>query len=375
MRTWIAAALGAGLLAGCAEREPPLSAEAAAPSAATWGSDADGDGIDDGVEWELANRYAPILYMPNLISRSEAAYVDGDWTRPATVQWYLPRTRMRMHHNNCDDHPVLEHLEVNTTNLLQQAHRRFVLGWSGCNHVSPVIYSDSTWHEDDHFFLQAVDDDLTHPGLLDPAQWETYAHVYRNKYGGINVQYWFFYAYNDFFGSFNHEGDWEHVTLRLDANHDVTWAHFSAHGALKGHAPGALTWSGTHPYVWVADGSHANYPSAQVCNSTTHNGVPEECWTYSFMRWFTWSGGRGTEAGWQGAGLINVGEARRTLPGGEWVRYSGTWGEQGNINGTSGPRGPAYQKTHWQVDMPTNPGSVGSEQECTPSPSQILPCA
>jgi len=99
MRSKYALTAAALLMAACSDRSPTaLTAPPSHAAREVWSVDADQDGIDDGMEWELANRYAPVLYMPNLISHDLASYIPGDWTWPATVEWYLPQVRMRMHH-------------------------------------------------------------------------------------------------------------------------------------------------------------------------------------------------------------------------------------------------------------------------------------
>jgi len=73
------------------------------------------------------------------------------------------------------------------------------------------------------------------------------------------VQYWFFYAYNDAPLN-NHEGDWEMIEVILDSTQEPVSAAYSQH--LKGQR---ASWGdvekmdSTHPVVYVARGSHANY--------------------------------------------------------------------------------------------------------------------
>src|SRR4030042_1503981 len=73
------------------------------------------------------------------------------------------------------------------------------------------------------------------------------------------VQYWFFYAYND--APLNdHEGDWEMIELILDSAQNPTSVAYSL--PWKGQR---ASWGdvdkvdSTHPVVYVARGSHANY--------------------------------------------------------------------------------------------------------------------
>lgn len=85
------------------------------------------------------------------------------------------------------------------------------------------------------------------------------------------LQYWFFYAVNDWrsnslgLGVNDHEGDWEHVDVVLES-HDGEWmpACVSASAHNESGAQLARQWdqferSDTHPIIYVANGSHANY--------------------------------------------------------------------------------------------------------------------
>src|SRR5439155_5362791 len=84
---------------------------------------------------------------------------------------------------------------------------------SPCGGVA--IASDGSRSAGKHrtFFLSDVDDDRR-AGSVDPRLWTTYAHVYPNTLGGITIQYWRFYAYNDAFN--DHGGDWEGLHVVLD---------------------------------------------------------------------------------------------------------------------------------------------------------------
>jgi hypothetical protein len=97
----------------------------------------------------------------------------------------------------------------------------------------------------------------------------TYAHVATEAGypGKLALQYWFYYLFNDFTNK--HEGDWEMIQLDFDARSAAdalrtspTQVAFSQHdsgerapwGASKLAVVGA-----THPVVYPAAGSHANY--------------------------------------------------------------------------------------------------------------------
>jgi hypothetical protein len=104
-----------------------------------------------------------------------------------------------------------------------------------------------------------------------------YTYYYRpmQQAGYLDLQYWFFYAYNDWaggYGGFNdHEGDWEgfHVFFKLDAgNRPIEPPAYVCY--LGHHSRITKPWDhpdvkkvSTHPVIYVAAGSHASYPEAK----------------------------------------------------------------------------------------------------------------
>ncbi len=103
------------------------------------------------------------------------------------------------------------------------------------------------------------------------------AYYYRTVQQGdyLNLQYWFFYGYNDWANSFNgfndHEGDWEGVQLffKLDASRrpiepPAYICYLGHHSRITKpwHHPD-IQKTGTHPHVYVAAGSHASYPESK----------------------------------------------------------------------------------------------------------------
>jgi hypothetical protein len=112
----------------------------------------------------------------------------------------------------------------------------------------------------------------------------TYAHVITQPEfpGKLALQYWFFYVYNDF--NNKHEGDWEMIQLNFDAPDaraalsasptDVGYSqHEGAERAVWGSSNLQLV-RGTHPVVYPAAGSHANfYESALFLGRSAAQGV------------------------------------------------------------------------------------------------------
>jgi hypothetical protein len=100
-----------------------------------------------------------------------------------------------------------------------------------------------------------------------------YGRVVR-EHGYIVLQYWFFYAFNDWRSSFHgvndHEADWELVTVYAFEDMAGTvqpcWVAYSAHefggdDLRRRWDDPELARIGDHPLVYIAAGSHANYYS------------------------------------------------------------------------------------------------------------------
>ena len=167
-------------------------------------------------------------------------------------------------------------------------------------------------------------------------------HVFPRTDGGTNLQYWFFYPYNDRYGFFDHEGDWEHVTVHLDEQRRPRELMLAQHGNNR---PGeSRPWEGVrlegeHPIVLAARGDHASYPEQ------------------ASMPWFERSSGCAALAAcaspiwrtWEGGGLVNIGE-RGALLGADGVfEYDGRWGGKGRWFAIGrAPRAPPYQRRSFQ---------------------------
>ena len=196
------------------------------------GADYDQDGIDDQYEAQLLDTYAPVV----LLHPSENRL-------PANVNWYLQRGWLRFHHGggcgDCDIIPGPGHPEPhpNQSSLIQQGHPKkhpllYWPPWDACEHYNHWEYSDLDYDSGQCFFVQVSND--SHYGASNSNDWKVYGHVYPNNFGGINVQYWFFYSFNE--GPFyqHHEGDWECVIVQLNDDASVS----SVMGMHPGQSPG-----------------------------------------------------------------------------------------------------------------------------------------
>jgi hypothetical protein len=96
-----------------------------------------------------------------------------------------------------------------------------------------------------------------------------YGRVSRDR-GFIALQYWFFYAMNDWRSTFagvnDHEADWEQVTVFLPdppvSSRRPAWVAFSSHDETgddlrRRFDDPDLCWRDTHPVVFVGAGSHS----------------------------------------------------------------------------------------------------------------------
>lgn len=296
--------------AGCGA---PMTDEEIASALA---GDSDGDGILDSVEAALMARFSPTVRLAP----------DGtDWTRPANVDWYLPKVHMRFNHTGCPDHQVLGDGTVTQANLSTQRHPtdNFI-----CAHTS-TIYASGGAHAG--FFLQPTDTTIW-SGTA-PSGWRTYVHVKRSSLvsGGYDVQYWFFYAYDDGPARFDHEGDWEHVTITADADQRFYSAWYAQHNSGVRYAASQLQFvNGTHPVVYSAVGTHASYPSAGNFNVTL--GFTDR----------TSDGGPSYDTA---SNQVNVGEKSAPLGGQSFIEFGGGWGEIGSTSFSTGPLTPSFQAT------------------------------
>ncbi len=178
-----------------------------------------------------------------------------------------------------------------------------------------------------------------------------YAHVATEPGfpGQLALQYWLYYVFNDWNNT--HEGDWENIQLVFEAD--------DARQALAGEPVSVgysqhegseeATWGedklelvdGTHPVVYPAAGSHANFfESALYLGSSAQEGVG--CDDTSSPNFDVRPVVRTIPS--------NATEARALFP---WIGFEGRWGElQPSI--FNGPTGPNL-KTSW-----TEPISVSN---------------
>ncbi len=163
----------------------------------------------------------------------------------------------------------------------------------------------------------------------------------------VDLQYWLFYPYNGqetfevtgWTGSTGqalmplsiHWGDWECVTVRVNIDQQVVGVFFSQHSGGQWCSPndGFLSLSGTHPNVYVASGSHANYPAAS--NSTYEIGGVD-VWDVRFaVADYARGGGPTVNLSAPNPPVVIQNDAQAILPtpvtSPPWLAFRGRWGQ------------------------------------------------
>lgn len=264
---------------------------------------------------QLIERFAPHVHLN-----------PDDPNRPANVDWYLARVSMRFHHNNCPDHELLPKGKVTQAALIAQSHAD---NKSLCRHDDGKIAKSTT---SESFFLE-VADSATYAGAP-RAEWKTYV-VWRPKTNGlVDVEYWFFYPYNDNVAMFNHESDWEHVRVTIDPQADggqgkALEVKMSAHHGgtiMKVPDPRLTMEGGSHPVTYSAKGTHANFPQPGTYEIEGTAGIAKDV-AKAAPAADVWK----TENA-----LVLVGTRAAPKNGQVFIKFWGRWGELGDLPETNG---------------------------------------
>jgi hypothetical protein len=157
-----------------------------------------------------------------------------------------------------------------------------------------------------------------------------YGRIKRTAHGGAWLQYWLFYRRQDqdrgIVRTGRHEGDWEMVQYRLDAQGQPVQAVYAQHSGAERCAWSSVELRGGHPVVYAARGSHASYLRPGVRDRTWPDPNDE-------------ADGRGRAVRPR---LVPVSASSP-----RWMRWSGRWGPARARWWVPGeqdsPRGPAFQ--------------------------------
>ena len=151
-----------------------------------------------------------------------------------------------------------------------------------------------------------------------------YVHVVNTGLSTV-IQYWLFYAYNN--GPLNdHQGDIEVVEVFIGLSGTPRTLLCSQHFAGENAAWGDVEKEGTHPVVYVAQGSHANYfRSFQGKIGLENDNVGSDGKTVTFNQ----------------SSLVMLNSQG-------WLNFAGRWGYWGTEEevaaGMAGPLGPVFNQ-------------------------------
>jgi len=177
-----------------------------------------------------------------------------------------------------------------------------------------------------------------------------YYHVMHNR-GYVVIQYWFFYAYNDWGTSHDgindHEGDWEAVYVFLQEDRPA-YVAFSAHvGSPEWHEwedPAMKKRYRNHPVAYVGCGSHANYfrQGAHPIPPLTVKDYAEGNSAVAI--------GPGTGAAW--GRPVDLERQRWALNyAGNWGALVKRWGTGWLAPGSQAPDGPVWHLPQWETPV------------------------
>lgn len=206
--------------------------------------------------------------------------------------------------------------------------------------------------------------------IADGTPTTAYAHVATEagKPGKLALQYWFYYPFNDF--NNKHESDWEMIQLMFDAGSAAdalktspTEVGYSQHSGAERAAwdDSKLEKLGTHPVVYAAAGSHANF-----FKQTLWLGA-------SAQEGFGCDDTRGPSKNTQTTvALLPTTPASATAPF-AWLGYDGHWGqkESGPNNGPTGPN----MKTQWTEPVTWSEDTWRSSSTAVPLTNTLGPSA
>jgi hypothetical protein len=154
------------------------------------------------------------------------------------------------------------------------------------------------------------------------------------------IQYWLFYAYNN--GPLNnHQGDVEVIQIFLDNSNNPQQALYSQHGAGENAAWEDVEKQDTHPIVYVAQGSHANYFRPYQGKMGIESDIVSN---------------DGKTITPTDLNLIILGEQGSHPPEQSWLDFAGRWGYWGTNEdvalGRAGPLGPVFNQDGIRWEQP-----------------------
>jgi len=275
---------------------------------------------------ELARRYAPVLY-----------FHPDELFRPQPAEVIVHQARLRQNRRLWFDVNVLLRLDVPDLLDLPTDDHYFLDVWFGDEGSS----SGGNYTAQRAYYQALLSPEAGGPPIA------IYAHVVRDEDPQhIAIQYWMLYFYNDWFNK--HEGDWEMAEVILSAGGEPEWLILSQH-----HGGTRRPWSQvrveevTHPAVYVARGSHANYfvGDEVYLQGQTVGGVQIE------MADRVGTSGRTLPQVILIPDRADVEADPMAWPEASWLPYRGRWGQTALQGDLGGPLGPADKGAQWETPV------------------------
>jgi hypothetical protein len=299
---------------------------------------------DDSAATDLAERYAPLLRL----RAQEKPCGDGTPYRPLDIATLMDNSGVALRgpwHTNdlVEVAPAAEDL--------RDGLPRYHLDFPG-NALDPSCGYERWQREIDRDSEPTVYARV----VTDPA-----------RQGQIALQYWFFYVFNDW--NNNHEGDWEMIQLVFDApDAEAALATPPSVVGYSQHTGGErASWGsgklelvdGTHPVVYPAEGSHANFfGSALYLGRSAETGVGCD-------------DTNGPHDEIRPRVAIVPTERDAYLDKFPWLGFQGHWGERHEafFNGPTGPN----MKTQWTAPVRWGEEGWRDDAVTVPLPAAVGP--
>nr|VFK58131.1 MAG: pre-peptidase C-terminal domain-containing protein [Candidatus Kentron sp. TUN]VFK67125.1 MAG: pre-peptidase C-terminal domain-containing protein [Candidatus Kentron sp. TUN] len=180
----------------------------------------------------------------------------------------------------------------------------------------------------------------------------------------IAIQYWFFYFYNDWL-VFDHPGDWETITVFLNANAQPAEVAYSTHYEANRASWRNISPIGNHPKVYISNGGHGSYYES---GNTTYSNIcvpklPNPC-AMKIKINDNYEGEKKKLNFDNGDySLIDLNRFENYYDN-NWIWFKGRWGDK-----NSAPQGPLFRtdghERFWSLHPPFDPYANCSEREPT----------
>jgi hypothetical protein len=318
----------------------------------------DSDGLDDRCEQQLAELYAPVVL-----------HAVDEPNFPTEVPEFLAASELR-YYDGCGEIELGSGHSVSSGAAIQVA--------TGCSPPANLVDSFDPTRRRGFYLANVVID--RRRGSVDPGHWHTYFHAYPNRFGGVTLQYWRFYAFNTgkrvlAWEVGSHGGDWEATIVVLVPAAGANWIEAKHLLLLQHSGIERLPWRyGQHVIVRSEPGGHASYVA-------TASDVATHIWHDSRTGGEVRAPMGGQVPSRRAGQLRNLGEKSQPMNGMEFLRYAGLWGAPLGFLAT-GYWGPAFNDTDrrdnfvtaWCVDMADSLSGRGYDgggaqfEECSPYP-------